>query len=185
MPDISPKIHTHMPKEVVWHWCDPSQWWSPWEGRGLSYRHHHNTSSSPATDNRWEGGGHSATEGQWHFPTDQTPPPPTLKRADSKNGIIKEKRCHVLRLWIKRATPHCNANKLLCLSEMAFCLHHLCPNTTLELPYESPLQTHSAKNGPHSLRNRGVQSVPRSFQRKQPKAVKFIVSRKLCFLVAL
>lgn len=108
-----------------------------------------------ATDNRWEGGGHLTAEGQWHFPADQAPPPPpTLKRADSKgkkkkNNKKGRKRCQVLRLWIKRAPPHCNANELLCLSEMAFCLYHLkCLEATLELPYESSLQAHCVKNAP-------------------------------------
>lgn len=102
---------------------------------GVSHWHHHYTNNSPATDNRWEGGERlSAALRQWHFPTDQTPlPPPTLKRVDSKSWITKGKRCHVCRIGIQRATPHCNANELLCLSKMAFCLHHLkCPETTLE-----------------------------------------------------
>lgn len=55
------------------------------------------------------------------------------QRVDSKSWITKGKRCHVCRIGIQRATPHCNANELLCLSKMAFCLHHLkCPETTLE-----------------------------------------------------
>lgn len=55
------------------------------------------------------------------------------QRVDSKSWITKGKRCHVCRIGIQRANPHCNANWLLCLSKMAFCLHHLkCPETTLE-----------------------------------------------------
>lgn len=75
---------------------------------------------------------------------------PILQRADGENRLIKrKKRCHVLRLRLKRATPHRNANEPLCLCEMAFCLQHLkCPKSTLELPYESPLQTHGVKNTP-------------------------------------
>lgn len=79
---------------------------SPWESQGPSHRRHHQITDERGGD----GEGEEAIQkqkGQWHFPTDQTPPPPpTLQRADSKNRIIKrEKRCHVLRLWIKRATP--------------------------------------------------------------------------------
>lgn len=46
----------------------------------------------------------------------------------------------------KGQPPRCYANETLFLAEMAFCLAHLkSPVTTLELPYESPLQSHRAK----------------------------------------
>lgn len=48
----------------------------------------------------------------------------------------------------KGRSRNCNANKIHCPSERAFCLYHLCPNATVELPYESLRQTHGAEKSP-------------------------------------
>ena len=54
----------------------------------------------------------------------------------------------------KGQPPRCNANELPCQGEVAFCLPHLkYHETTLELPFESLLQTRRVKNAPHSLEN--------------------------------
>lgn len=130
------------------------------------------TNSSAAVDSRWGWGGgrHSATGGQRHFPTDQTPPPPPNppkgRRWKQTNKKEEKVSCSSTATQKGNPSPQCKWapvslwNGLLSsTSEVS----QVYSGIALWVTAPSPRR----EKHPRRLGNSGVQSVPLCFQRKK------------------